>query len=170
MSVTAGKLSLVTDASDQNVRLEVGPIVGEVRVYGFPGISDGTSFTGITSASVKTGGGNDQFALDAQTFADFAVAVDTGVGELSTTVQWKVGQSANPIAANFELVTLSGPNQFANVEFVNDAAKAKINARVGVATASTTKILSVDPTETLDVGFFGSAKSCSGTSTIMPCA
>jgi hypothetical protein len=150
-------LSLVTDAAYQNVRLEVGPVTGEVRVYGFPGISDGTSFSGITSALVKTGGGNDQFALDALTFGDFAVAVDTGAGELSTSVQWKVGVSAAPVASTFDLVSIAGPNQFANVEFVNDAAKATFAARVVCATSSTTKVLSVDPTDTLGVSYFGSA-------------
>lgn len=157
VTVSGGQLSLTSLDGDQNVRIEVGPLAGQVLVYGFPGIPDATAYSGISSVVIKTGAGNDQVAVDAQTPANFTVAIDAGAGELSNSVQWNVLPSAVPVTSRLSLVAVPGPNQFSTIVFDNDAQFSTIAVDSRAATEVSTSILSVDPTTRLNVVLGGAA-------------
>lgn len=54
-----GVLALTTNNAQQQIEVEVGPIPGEVRVFGISGIPDGVPFTNVAAIDLRTGTAQD---------------------------------------------------------------------------------------------------------------
>lgn len=127
VSQTGGRLSLTTPSGDQSVKAEVGPVAGAVRVFGFPGISDGQQYTGINALAVQTGPGKDSVEVVAETPQNFELSIDTAVGESEAKVKWKVTGSAN--AATVDLSSDAAGVQKTSVEIDSEVQGATIRVR-----------------------------------------
>ena len=143
---TGGRLSLTTPNSDQSVKIEVGPIAGAVRVFGFPGLADGQQYSGVGGLTVLTGAGRDAVEVVAETPQTFDVTVDTGAGDSETKVKWKIlaGGSAN--AATIDINSAASGSQIASVEIDSEVQNATITVRAPSASDATTIIQSSNPT------------------------
>ncbi len=101
VSVSGGRLSLTTPSGDQSVKVEVSGS-GLARVFGFPGIADGTPYGGLSGVSVTTGAGNDKVEFELLSAQSFDIRVDTGAGPAETKVKWKILAGGLAPAANID--------------------------------------------------------------------
>jgi hypothetical protein len=139
---TSGRLTLTTPNNDQSVKVEVGPIIGSVRVFGFPGLSDGQQYSGVSGLTVLTGAGKDAVEVVAETPASFDISIDTGTGESEAKVKWKLLAGGASNTATVDINSDTAGSQIAIVEIDSEAANSSITVRAPSASDSTTIIQS----------------------------
>ncbi len=148
-----GRLTLTTGSGDQNVKVEMKEAAGVARVFGFPGIADGTAYAGISAVTVITGSGRDRIELDIAAAQSVDIRVHPGSGDLESKLQWKILPSASPISATASYSMPAGGLKLVNVEVDNEAQNARIDIDTGNGTEVSAKVLSDDPSSTLGVAF-----------------
>jgi hypothetical protein len=160
-TLSGGRLTLQTPNGDQSVQVEVGPSAGAVRVYGFPGLADGQSYTGVSGVSVRTGAGNDKVEVSVHTSQSFDVRVDTQGGESEASVKWQLLGGALSARADISIAATGGLMKFASVEVSSSAQDANVAINTGNATDASIKVESPNNTNYLGVKVAGSAQKSS---------
>lgn len=154
VSISAGRLTLTTSNADQNVKVEVGPAAGLVRVFGFAGLADGATYTGINAVTVNTGTGRDEVQFDIQAAAGFDARANLGAGEALTKTQWKILAGAPSVTAGLTLTSAAGAAHLSEINFDNESAgSAQVNIDTGNATIVSSKVIGDDPSASLGVNF-----------------
>jgi hypothetical protein len=155
--VSGGRLTLTTTSANQNVKVEMKEAVGVARVFGFSGIADGTTFSGLSGVTVETGAGNDTIEFDVISTVSYDLRVSSGSGSLESQTQWKILPSASTVNANVTYASVAGSLQKVGLTIDNEAANAAISIGTGNASDVDAKILSDDPTAALTVSFHSRA-------------
>jgi hypothetical protein len=131
VSFVNGKLTLTTPGTDQNVKVEMKGAEGAASLFGFPGIADGTIYSGVTG-----------------------VSINTGAGDALTKMQWKIRPGAAQTNASLTLASAAGGLQLAEISFDSETlGNASINVNTGNASEVVTKVNADDPSNRFDVAF-----------------
>lgn len=146
-----GRLSLTTPNGDQSVKVVVGPVAGVASVFGFPGLSDGTTYSGLTGVSVNTGAGADLVEIEVDSFESFGVQANTGVGSAERKIKWKVRPGTGTVAANVDVTGASTGIQLTSIEVDSEANNAVVTMRASAGGEILAKVQSSNPTESLRV-------------------
>lgn len=112
-----GLLDIVTNNSQQQIEVVIGPEPGDVRVSGVSGISSNFVYMGITSISVTTGRAQDfvEFRILSGTIPD--IAINTGAGNSDVKFTYEIPASAGLVTTNATVVGGTGNDKVAfNVE------------------------------------------------------
>jgi hypothetical protein len=154
-NLTGGRLSLTTTGQSQNLKIEA--VSGVVRVFGFAGIPDGTSYPAPTGVSLSTGAGNDSVEVEVSSAQSFDVRLDTGEGNSETKLKWRILGSASMPAATFTRAGATTGTQIVALEVENESSRAALSVDAGTASDVVTKLTSSNSSEYLRVGFTGNA-------------
>jgi len=153
VSVAGGRLTLGTNNTDQNVKVEMKGPEGVARVFGFQGIADGTSYPGISAVTVNTGTGSDSVEFDIASRQSKDIRINTRAGNLQSRTQWKILSNSKPVSARVTYTGLPAPSSLIDVEVDSETANSTINVDTGSAAEVNTKVLADDPANNLTVGF-----------------
>lgn len=156
VSVSGGRLSLTTPSGDQSVKVEVSGS-GLARVFGFPGIADGTPYGGLSGVTVTTGAGNDKVEFELLSSQSFDVRVDTGVGSAETKVKWKILAGGFAPAANIAVSGIEGQTRLVEVDLESESNRAAVSIDTGSANQVAAKVISSNASEFLRVAFAAAA-------------
>lgn len=149
-----GLLTLRTPNTDQNVKVEMKGAEGVANLFGFPGLADGATYTGVTGISIITGSGRDEVQFDIEQSRSLVLSSNTGTGDALTKVQWKIRPGAAQTNASLTLASASGGLQLAEIGFDSETVgNASIRIDSGNAGEVVTKVLSDDPSNRLDIAF-----------------
>ncbi len=154
-TVAAGRLTLLTPAGNQSVKVEVDN--STARVFGFPGLADGTQYTGLSGLSVQTGSGNDKVEVLVSSSQSFDVRVDTGFGEAENSLKWEIRAGASAPVASATFSGAFSPNQIVLMEVDSQAPNATLLLNSGTATEIKTLVKSSNNSSFLRVAFAGNA-------------
>lgn len=157
VNLNSGRLSLVTPNGDQTVKVEIGPSVGEARVFGFPGVADGAHYLGVTGLTVVTGAGADTVEVLVNSPQSLDVQIDTQGGEGQASVVWSVPAGAAGINASLQLDATGGTMKSASIEAISQVNDARFTIDTGAAAEVTAKVVSPSESNFLGVVFMGSA-------------
>lgn len=113
-------LSLATGSGSDDVRFELGPGPGAVRVYGVSGVGSGTLYTGITEIQLDTNAGSDKVTVLGALVADMDFDFDTGTDSDQVFFQFHVPASATLVRARLRVDSGTGGDQIVH-EIVNSA-------------------------------------------------
>ncbi len=158
-NLTGGRLTLTTTASSQNLKIEA--ISGVVRVFGFAGIPDGTSYPALTGVSLNTGAGNDSVEVEVTSAQSFDVRLDTGEGNSETKLKWRILGSTSMPAATFTRTGATAGTQNLAIEVESESSRAALTVDAGSASDIVTKLTSANNSEYLRVGFTANAPKLS---------
>lgn len=147
---SGGRLTLTTNSADQSVKVEVSAT--SARVFGFAGIADGTTYSGLTGITVVTGNGSDSIDFDVQSSASLDVRIDSGAGQATTNVKWRILPGLAAPSVNVALLS-PNPNQGFQFELESDARAASVAVDAAAAREVNAKILSSNPSDFLRVAF-----------------
>jgi hypothetical protein len=155
VSIANGRLTLGTNNTDQNVKVEMKEGTGIARVFGFQGIADGTAYSGISAVTVNTGTGNDQVDFDIESRQSRDIRINTRAGNLQSKTQWKIlrNSGSGPVNARVTYTGLPAPISLVEVAIDNETANSVINVDTGTAGDVSAKVLSDDLANNLTVGF-----------------
>lgn len=158
--VSGGRLSLTTPGRDQSVKVEVSGS-GLARVFGFPGIADGTPYGGLSGVSVTTGSGNDKVEFEILTAHSFDVRIDTGFGAAESKVKWRILSGGVGPAANIAIAGAEGQSRLVGVEIESQSNQAAVSIDAGSATDVAAKVVSPNASDSLRVAFGATAPKAS---------
>ncbi len=158
-NLTGGRLTLTTTGNSQNLRIEA--VSGVVRVFGFAGIPDGTSYPALTGVSLNTGAGNDSVEVEVTSAQSFDVRLDTGEGSSETKLKWRILGGASMPAATFTRTGSPAGTQNVALELENESNRAALTVDAGIASDVNTKLTSSNSSEYLRVGFTANAPKLS---------
>ncbi len=163
VELTGGRLHLITPNGDQNLKIEVGPGPGSARVFGFPGLADGTEYFDVMGITLITGAGRDSVEFDIEAAQDLDVRVDTQGGEALAKVIWDIRpvDPAGTTAASLSLAATGGTLSSAVVDVLSDADKALVSIDTGTAAEVSGKVISPNASEFLGVSFRSAAAKTS---------
>jgi hypothetical protein len=153
VGLIGGRLTLTTNNTEQNVKVEMKEGPGVARVFGFQGIPDGTAYTGVSAVTVNTGSARDQVQFDIESRQSMDIRINTGAGDLESKVQWKLLSTTGNTSASVVYTGTPSALQKIEADFDNETANATINLDTGVAGEVTAKLLSDDPANNLGVTF-----------------
>ena len=156
VSVSGGRLSLATPSGDQSVKVEVSGS-GLARVFGFPGIADGTPYGGLSGVSVTTGAGNDKVEFELLSAQSFDIRVDTGAGPAETKVKWMILPGGLAPAANISVLGSEGQTRLVEVDLESESNRAAVSIDTGSANQVAAKVISSNASEFLRVAFASAA-------------
>lgn len=153
VSRVGGALTLTTNNTDQNVKVELKG--GVTRLFGFQGLADGQSYTGITAITVNTGTGRDEIQFDIEHASSLTVRANFGSGEALNKTQWKVTPGQQNVNADFAISSTASPAlQLAEVNFdVESLGTTSIAINTGNMQNAVTKVIGDDPSQALNVAF-----------------
>lgn len=149
VSQVGGRLSLTTPNGDQSVKIEVGPVSGVVRAFGFAGIPDGAEYSNVTGVAITTGAGNDKVEVKVETPTSFDLRIDTQGGESESLVSWKILSGAAAAAATIDIASATIGKQYALVEVDSDTRNATITMRARNANDFSGKVASSNTSDFL---------------------
>ncbi|MDX2266538.1 MAG: hypothetical protein NW208_00425 [Bryobacter sp.] len=136
VNVTGGRLMVAAPNGDQSVKVEVRGT--GARLFGFPGVADGSLYSGLSGVEETMGTGNDAVEVDVEGGQSFDVKVDTGSGPATTTVKWKILPGILSPAAVMVNGTGLGERK------VDVVVESEVNsAVVGIDTGSATEVKTV---------------------------
>jgi hypothetical protein len=160
-TLSNGHLSLTTPDGDQNVKVEVGPGAGQVRVFGFSGLTDGAPYFGVTGVTVTTGNGQDfvEFDIDAPQGLD--VSIDTRGGEGEAKILWDILPGLESADASVTLTSTGGSMPKATIEVVSEAPNASVSIDTGAAEEVAGKVVSPNASDFLKVALASAARKSS---------
>ncbi len=154
VSFVNGQLTLTATSGDQNVKVEMKGAEGVANLFGFPGIPDGTAYSGVTGISIITGSGRDEVQFDIEQSRSLNLSSNTGAGDALTKVQWKIRPGAAQTNANLTLASVAGGLQLAEINFDPETTgNASLNINTGNAGEVVAKVAADDPMNRLDVTF-----------------
>jgi hypothetical protein len=156
VSVSGGRLSLTTPGGNQSVKVEVSGS-GLARVFGFPGIADGTPYGGLSGVTVTTGAGNNKVEFELLSSQSFDVRVDTGSGQAETKVKWKILAGGLAPAANLAVLGTEGQTRLVEVDLESESNRAAVSIDTGSANQVAAKVVSANASEFLRVAFAAAA-------------
>lgn len=90
----SGRTLLFSYNVPTNAKIIVGPLAGQVQVFGLPDIVDGTLYSNIAAIDWRSGPADDHVAIEVTQAADFDVRVDTGAGQSQVDVKWIIPAGA----------------------------------------------------------------------------
>lgn len=154
-TVTGGRLSVRTPASDQSVKVEVRE--STARLFGFPGIADGTAYAGLSGASIQTGGGNDKVEVEVLSSLSFDIAIQTGSGAAETSVKWRITPGVGTPAASVQVGSAPGSIRNSLVEVQSESNRAAVAIDLGTATEAVAKVVSPNNSEFLKSSLLANA-------------
>jgi hypothetical protein len=154
-TVSGGRLALTTPGGDQSVKVEVSS--GLARVFGFPGLADGTSYSGLTGLTVLTGAGADSVEVEVRSVGSFDVNLDTGAGAATTKVNWAILPGGSNPAANITVNSDTNVDQKLNVEVESASQNAAVSIQTGELSEISTKVNSSNVSDALRVVFGATA-------------
>jgi hypothetical protein len=160
-TLTHGHLSLTTPNGDQSVKVEVGPGVGQARVFGFPGLTDGAEYPGVTGITVITGDGQDLVELDIDAAQSLDVNIDTQGGTGEAKVVWDILPGVLSADASVTLAATGGVMSKATIEILSDAPSATVSIDTGTAQEVTGKIVSSNLSDLLKIALTSAAQKSS---------
>ncbi len=150
VSFVGGHLTLVTPNGDQNVKIEMKGPEGQAALFGFPGIADATLVNGVIAISVITGTGRDEVQFDIEQASSLSITSDTGAGDALTKMQWKIRPSMLPVNAVYQMRSLPGSLQLAELQFDPETpGEARLSIDSGNAGEVKVKINADDPSSRL---------------------
>lgn len=153
VSVVSGRLTLTTNNTEQNVKVEMKEAAGVARVFGFQGIADGTAYTGINAVTINTGSARDRVEFDVESVQSMDLRINSGAGDLESKTQWKILNTPGAVNAGVTYTSAGTGLKLVNVEFDNETQNARIAIDTGNAGEVNAKVLSDDPSNSLNVGF-----------------
>lgn len=111
-SAQTGPLVLTTNAAQQQIEIEIGPVPGEVRVFGIAGVADGP-YLGVTSVSLTTGPAED--FVQVRVFGSDAapITINTGAGNSDVKVIYEAPFSMIPSASTVTIIGGTGNDKAA---------------------------------------------------------
>jgi hypothetical protein len=154
-NVSGGRLMLTTGNTSQNVKIEA--VSGVVRVFGFAGIPDGTSYGAFSGLTLRTGAANDIVEIEVSSGQSYDVRVDTGAGNSETKLKWRILGGAALPAANFTRSGAQSGVQIVAIEVESESSRAAVAIDAGGATDVGAKVNSSNFSELLRVAFAASA-------------
>ncbi len=158
-TVVGGRLSLSTPGTGQTVKVEVDG--NTARIFGFPGLADGTPYSGLSGVAVNTGAGNDKVEVSVITPGSFDVRVDTGSGQSETKLNWKILAGGTAPSANIATMSAPGAQSFVGVEVESESGSASVHIEAGSAAEIAAKVQSSNTSDFLRVAFAGTAPKTS---------
>jgi hypothetical protein len=160
-TLSNGHLSLTTPNGDQSVKVEVGPSASQVRVFGFPGLTDGAPYFGVTGVTVTTGNGQDfvEFDIDAPQGLD--VNIDTRGGQGEAKILWDILPGLESADASVTLASTGGLMPKATIEVVSEAPSASVSIDTGAAQEVAGKVVSPNASDFLKVALASAARKSS---------
>jgi hypothetical protein len=151
--VVGGRLTLTTNNTDQNVKVEMKEGLGIARVFGFQGIADGTAYTGVSAVTVNTGSGFDKVEFDIESRQSLDIRINTGTGALESKAQWKILSTTSPVSAAVTYTGAANPLSKVEVSFDNETNNASVSLDTGNNQEVTAKVLSDDLSNSLAATF-----------------
>jgi hypothetical protein len=88
---------------DKNLKVEVGPAAGQVRVVDRAAGGNPIAFTGVRAIRMATGAGTDFIEFDINASQSLALDIDTGAGDASFKIQWKLPPGAASTASSLAM-------------------------------------------------------------------
>jgi hypothetical protein len=159
VSFVNGRLSLTTNNTNQNVKVEMKEANGVARLFGFQGIPDGASYSGVSSIVVTTGTGRDEVQFDIEQSVSLALTANTGAGDALTKTQWKIRPGTGSVNASLSLQSAPGGVQLAEVNFDPETqGSSTIAIDTGNATEVAAKVIGDDPSSAMSVAFAARAR------------
>lgn len=115
-----GTLVIVTNNQHQQIEIEVGPVAGEVSVFGVDGIPSGMTFPGVTAVELTTGSGQDfvEFRMFGTELPP--VTVSTGSNNSDVKFIYETPFNVTPVTSEVTVNGLGG-NDIVNFEVISDA-------------------------------------------------
>jgi hypothetical protein len=154
-----GSLVIATNNAQQQIEVEVGPVPGEVRVFGVSSIPDGMVFTDVTAISLTTGRAQD--FVEFRFFSEVvpAVTLNTGLGNSDTIFRYFIPFTLNPVSSSVNVIGNSANDKtFFEVISEADSFAAAWNVAHGNGDNETTaSINSASPSSALAVDLFGTS-------------
>jgi hypothetical protein len=118
-AVTTGNLPLETTNRGQQIEIEVGPLPGEVTVFGIPAIPSGFTFPNVSNLSLRTGLAQD--FVEVRFLGDTApdTTINTGAGNSDVVLRYFTPAAAQS-ASNVRIIGGAG-NDKATIEVISEA-------------------------------------------------
>ncbi len=142
---------------DRAVKVEVGPAAGFTRLQGFPGIADGTSYSGVTALTIVTGAGRDTVEVSVQAAQSLALRIDTGAGDAETKIAWQVLRGVARAAVGIDIDSVPGGSQLASIEVDSEVRDTTVDIDTGHAREVAAKVLADDAADFVGVSYAGTA-------------
>lgn len=156
-----GTLVIVTNNQQQQIEIHVGPVAGEVSVFGVDGIPSGMTFPGVTAVELTTG--------TAQDFVEFRmfgtelppVTVSTGANNSDVVFIYETPFSATPVTSEVTVNGLGGEDKVSfSVISEADSFDASWTVNHGNGNNETTAtVLSASPSTALGIDLFSTSGS-----------
>jgi hypothetical protein len=113
-------LTLTSNNAQQQIEVEVGPLPGEVRVFGFNGGSE-MSYTGVTAINLRTGSAQDFVEFRIYTPAAPAITLNTGASNSDVKFIYFTPGAAGAASSDVTITGGTG-NDIVNFEVFSEAA------------------------------------------------
>jgi hypothetical protein len=155
VTFSAGQLALRTNSANQQLKVEVEGTTA--RLFGFVGLPDGRTFTGVSGISVQTGAGNDDVEVLVQTAQSLNLQLNTGAGNSTTKVKWRILSGGAAPVADLDIASGTSGQRVVNVELESEASNAVVLIDGGQANDIAAKVSSSNFSDNLRVVFAGSA-------------
>ncbi len=150
---TDGALVITTNDAQQQIQIEVGPVIGQVRVFGISGFSD-DPIDGVTSISLTTGRAQDyvEFRVFSEVVPD--ITVNTGRGHSDVKFIYMLASTSATVATN---VVVNGDSAEDKVDFLVESEAAGFISSWTVNGGSSKNevkatVISPNASDLLDVG------------------
>lgn len=99
-----GSLTITTGAAQDDFSVIVGPVAGEVLIFGIPNVTEGVPFVGVTEINISTGLQEDKVRVE--TFSEVipTVRINTGEGNGLVEIEMTVPPALLPVVSNLSIV------------------------------------------------------------------
>ncbi len=161
MGVSSGiagvPLVLTTGNGQQQIEIEVGPLPGEVRVFGISGIPSGDTFVNVASISLTTGRAQDYVEFRVYSTSVPPITVNTGAGLSDVKFIYFTPETLETVSTS---VTVIGGTAADKVDFLVESLAAGFSANWTVqagAGDNETKVttLASQPSELMSITLAG---------------
>lgn len=93
-TASGGILRINAGIGAPDLTMETGPVTGEVRLSGVPGVADGTVFRGITAIDYVSGAGREKIKIDQKGTVLPSLKITTGAGSAEIEIKAEVDRVA----------------------------------------------------------------------------
>ncbi|MBL8230498.1 MAG: hypothetical protein JNL98_18550 [Bryobacterales bacterium] len=155
VTFNGGQLALSTTAANQQLKVEVNG--NSARLFGFSGVTDGQRYNGVSAILVQTGMGDDNVEFVVESAESLNVQVNTGAGNSTTNVKWKILAGGVSPIADLDIVSGTAGQRNVIVEIESEARTAAVTVDAGAASEIAAKIMSSNFSDNLRVAFAGAA-------------
>lgn len=159
VELSGGRLAVTTPPGDQSVKVEVTG--RSARLFGFPGIADGTTYGALSGVSVATGSGNDKVEFAVESADSFDIQIDTGLGQANSNVKWKVLAGSAAPAVNVAVAAAGTAERIVVVEVDSESNFTSVGINTSAMTEVAAKVVSSNVSDFLRVHFSATAPKTS---------